>query len=401
MVGGKKYVLRDQNAINLWLKGRDVWNEWVKKHPVADVSFSGVNFSEYRSHSTIKEDEWPFAHFVFPTGHVGFDGVSFGKGDVFFNSVSFGEGNVFFNDTFFGEGDVDFSEASFGEGRVEFSNVAFGKGDVSFFLALFDGEVVNFDRVSFGEGDVSFEIVDFKGLANFSNLQNVRVVRSFSFAHSNFRSSLEISADESFGCVVDLTSTKMSNQVSLENLQCDLKKSKTLWGSEWLGGAKACDVKDIARFRRLKEIAGNNKDHEQALNFNVMEMQAKRWHQNTGASLFLEFIFQKSSDYGRSEFRPFMWMVAVWSLWSWFYFLLSDAMQNSLFDKIFTAVTFSVGQMIPFVPISRAARSDGAELLFPGDQLPNAVIWLASFQSVISIILIFLIGLSLRNRFKV
>lgn len=193
----------------------------------------------------------------------------------------------------------------------------------------------------------------------------------------------------------------MSNQVSLEGLQCKLKKTKNIWGSEWLGRAEARDVDDIARFRRLKEIAGNNKDHEQALEFNAMEMQAKRWHQTNFAGLVFEFIFQKASDYGRSEFRPFMWMIAVWSLWSWLYYLLSDAMKNSLFDKISTAVTFSVGQMIPFVPISRAARSDGAELLFPGEQLPNAVIWLASFQSVISIILIFLIGLSLRNRFKV
>lgn len=411
----EKVILQGQEAIDLWQKGKDAWNKWVKENPVADVVFSGVDFSSYQARAVFENSEWPFAQFVFPTGDISFEDSMFDKGSVSFSGASFGDGNV------------SFAGVVFGDSHINFSNVQFGKGDVSFNFTSFGKRTVNFAGVSFGEGIVEFMSVNFGGLAIFSNLRNVSVIKNFSFRFSIFHSSLIIWSEEPFGCVVDLTSTKMSSQVSLERLQCKLRKTRSfglamrvdrfmrkglqretyrllircVLSGEWLCKVKARDEKDIERFRRLKEIAGNNKSHDQALNFNVMEMQAKRWHNTTRAGLVFEFLFQKSSDYGRSEFYPLMWMLFFLSVWSGIYYWLSDCMNNDPIKKILTAVTFSVGQMIPFVPISRAARSDGAELLFPGDQLPNAVIWLASFQSLISIILIFLIGLSLRNRFRV
>ena len=426
-VGDEYIILEGQDAIDLWLEGKDAWNDWVEKNPIADVYFSGVDFAEYRDHPTIEEDKWPFALFVFPTGYIGLDKVSFGDGMTNFSETSFGDGLTNFTDASFGKGGTTFFAASFGKGGVVFNNAAFGEGKVAFVATSFGEGDVGFSGASFSEGKVSFLFVDFKGRAIFSNLQNVGAVEGFSFADSTFQSSLNISSEEPFGCVLDLTNTRMSNQTSLEDVQCNLRKIKSLglirqidsfmrrgikrkfyrpliryvWTSEWLCKAKARDEKDIERFRRLKEIAGNNKNHDQALNFNVMEMQAKRWHNTTKAGLVFEFLFQKASDYGRSEFYPFMWMLFFWSIWAGIYYYLSDCLNNDPIKKIWTAATFSVGQMVSFVPISRDARSDGAELLFPGDQLPNAVIWLASAQSLISIILIFLIGLSLRNRFKV
>ncbi|PCI05807.1 MAG: hypothetical protein COB78_04270 [Hyphomicrobiales bacterium] len=460
----KKIDLEGQDAIDLWLKGKDSWNAWVKENPVADVDFYDMDFSEYRDHPFIKNDEWPFSGFAFPTGAVSFIGTSFGKGDVHFSGVSFGDGEVsFFGSSFgngyisfyetsFGDGQVDFSSTTFGDGGVSFHDTSFGDGDVSFFGSSFgDGDVifefasfgkgevdfnrtlfgkgevsfggtlfgdglvnfcgvsfgeghVNFWKSSFGDGAVHFESVDFEGRVDFSDLENVSAVKNFTFAHSTFQNSLSISSDEPFGCVVDLTSTKMSNQVSLAGLQCSLRKTKAFLGSEWLGKAKALNVRDIERFRRLKEIAGNNKDHEQALYFNVMEMQAKRWHKTTIAGLFFEFVFQASSNYGRSEIRAFLWMVFVCAACSRAYLYWSDTMKDQLCEpsgKMWASITFSIGQMLSFVPISRTARIDGAKCLFRLEQLPVEVVLLAFAQSLISIILIFLIGLSLRNRFKV
>lgn len=173
---------------------------------------------------------------------------------------------------------------------------------------------------------------------------------------------------------------------------------RQLMRSDWISKARAVDPQDIERFRRLKEFAGNNKDHEQALKFNVMEMQAKRWHKSNTLGLVIEFIFQKSSNYGRSEIRPFLWMVFLWMSCGILYYWMSNTVASG---KFCTALIFSLGQMFSFVPISRTARSDGAKILFCEDVLPNLVISLATFQSLASIVLIFLFGLSLRNRFKV
>ena len=56
----ERVVLAGQDAIDLWQQGRDVWNAWVAENPVADIDFSGVDFSKYGDVS--------FASFRFPNG---------------------------------------------------------------------------------------------------------------------------------------------------------------------------------------------------------------------------------------------------------------------------------------------------------------------------------------------
>ena len=38
----KTLTLKGQQAIDLWLKGKDEWNSWVEEHKYANVDFSKV-----------------------------------------------------------------------------------------------------------------------------------------------------------------------------------------------------------------------------------------------------------------------------------------------------------------------------------------------------------------------
>ena len=88
----------------------------------------------------------------------------------------------------------------------------------------------------------------------------------------------------------------MSNQVVLENLSCNFKKEPR-W--KFLPKVKqAVNKDDIARLRRLKEIAENNKDNQRALQYKIKEMQASRWHENSNP-LVLELSGHDDTNYFR------------------------------------------------------------------------------------------------------
>ena len=120
----ERVVLAGQDAIDLWQQGRDVWNAWVAENPVADIDFSGVDFSKYGDVS--------FASFRFPNGKKDFSETVFGDGNVSFSRATFGEGNIVFFHANFSEGNVSFRGATLDAGNVQFWATAFGMGNIDF-----------------------------------------------------------------------------------------------------------------------------------------------------------------------------------------------------------------------------------------------------------------------------
>ena len=68
MAEDKRISLGPKEAVALWIQGREVWNAWVEKNPIADISFLNVDFNQHRNLETINIYHWPFANFNFPTG---------------------------------------------------------------------------------------------------------------------------------------------------------------------------------------------------------------------------------------------------------------------------------------------------------------------------------------------
>ena len=276
-------ILQGEDAIALWKEGKEAWNEWVDKHPEADVDFSGVDFGPYHDDPDchVPPHEWPFAEFRFPKGKVSFFDAQFGEEEVSFSHAQFGEGEISFEKAQFGEGGVDLSYVQF-EGDVFFggqlgrevaeltcespvdeplsqlNGAQFGEGDVLFRYARVKGNFY-LTGVTLGAGKYNFEGCDFEQRAIFASLQNVKQVESFSFRFASFEKPFILSTanNEPLGCVVDLTDTLIHSHVSLQDLKVEPKEITQA---------------DIGRFCRLKELAENNKDHERALEFKAQEI---------------------------------------------------------------------------------------------------------------------------------
>lgn len=182
-------------------------------------------------------------------------------------------------------------------------------------------------------------------------------------------------------------------------------KIKFLRHFEWLSGLRAKDINDIERLRRLKQIAGDNKNYRQSLDYRVLETRAERWNGAKFSDMFFEFFFQKLSNYGRSEARVICWLSVNFLAFAGIYYWLAG-IEGWSKDKFYSALAYSGSQLLAFIPISRTNRSESADALFNNDlgtpfDLPLSVIATATGQSLISVLLLFRFGLAIRNRFKI
>lgn len=381
MAEDEKISLGPQEAVDLWKQGREVWNAWVAENPVADISFAGVDFNQYRDLDTFPLYEWPFQRFCFPTGEKNFSSATFGEGDVSFAGATFGQGNISFFLATFGQGDVSFLGATFGQGNVVFQGINFGNGNFIF------------DRADLGQCRYNFEDTVFKDRASFADLRNVHAAKSFSFRHASFGGAFTLSSTETFGCVPDLVGTKASHHISLAGLKCQFPTELNSSGYR-----RARDSGDAERLRRLKELAEQNRDFEAAIDFKVEEMRAARWRNKHGfTSVFVEGLFYLVSDYGRSLVRPIVGLGGVWVGFAMLYVIAG----KRAFDcqAVGAGLSFSWGQMFIYVPTSKNAREEGMQALFSSPH--SDWLFVATFsQSLLSLVLLFQVGLVLRNRFK-
>jgi hypothetical protein len=364
-----------------------------------DVDFSRATFGEGDvdfSRATFGDGDVDFSRATFGDGDVNFNRTTFGEGDVYFRSATFGEGDVGFNGAIFGEGDVSFSGATFSGSDVDFSGATFGDGDVDFSNARFDKNDVHFIEATFGKGHLDFESAFFAGQLTIQGCDKTDSIQSFSFKNCQFKNAV-ILEDLDLSCVLDLTNTSLQNQVSLEGLACKLKRKR---GETWFEIANvACDKNDIARFRRLKEVCENNKDHDLALAFNAAEMRAKRWHKTRYFASWADMAYSLLSDYGQSVSRPLMSLVITWFIFAGAY---ASIAKNFLWDSCYQwlqMMGFSIVHSMPLLPIGRSVRKAAFEGYFVDCQ--SYVFALMTVQSLASLLLIFLVGLGLRNRFRI
>jgi hypothetical protein len=337
-----------------------------------DVNFTGANFGE----GTVN-----FGRAEFCGVYVPFIGSKFGKGNVQFSFIEFGDCDVLFNEANFGKGGVEFSGTKFSKGRVSFRKVNFGDGNVMFYGAHFGKGIVNFEGSFFG------------GQLDMRECDKTRDIQSFSFKNCQFKNAV-ILEGLTLSCVLDLTNTSLQNQISLEGLVCKLERRRSKFGFN-----VANDIKDIARFRRLKEVCENNKDHELALVFHANEMRAKRWHKTRWLASWADMAYSLLSDYGQSVSRPLMSLVITWFIFAGAYASIAkNFLWNSCYQWL-QMMGFSIVHSMPLLPIGRSVRKAAFEGYFVDCQ--SYVFALMTVQSIASLLLIFLVGLGLRNRFRI
>lgn len=433
-------TLNDADAVALWQQGIDAWNAWVRLNPKCNIDFKGVSFSDYDSPNL----GISFQGFIFPDGVVDFSYAKFfdevvdfsyakfGNGYVNFNFSDFKTKNIYFSGTVFGKGDVDFRNIIFNDSNLHFSAVNFDEGNLSFLGTKFGNGDVGFIRPKFGDGDINFSNVrlgdgnlilaePFCGANNFyfnyahfgngvfiRNIKNIEGIKTLSFRNASFSGPLGISSQERFPCLVDLTNTKTSHHVSLHDLKCVLprqsnRKSLLFPKGDWATQKIATDENDIDRARRLKELAETNKDHDKAKEFHIIEMQAARTHKFPYDFLLKsEFWYEKLSDYGRGITLPLDWLFSVFLMGLSFYSTMSFSIKGQEFgwDVIQKSAIFSASQMFSFIPSNRMAQGRIIGNLFLED-VPDIIFFFAFFQSTCALILLFLLGLGLRHRYRI
>ncbi len=319
-----------------------------------------------------------------------------------FISTSFGGGYVNFWDASFGDGLVSFSEASFGDGDVDFSNASFGKGDVNFVEASFGDGNVNFSDASFG-GHVDFQLISSNGNLIFRNLKEPEKIRSFTMMGTAVDGLLSLSGN-TFNCIPDLTETSIKHDVELQNLRVHLKRKSLGWKGLW--SEKADDSGDIERLRKLKQIAENNKHHEAALRFHADEMKAKRWNKINGGGIgffssVLDLLYSAVCNYGQSIFRPITGLTLTWLVFLPIYWFMTKELAKQLNPLAIDwgeLLVFTATNPLPFLPIAKTIREVVIDKYFE----PSALLFATmSVQAIITLIFIFLIGLGIRNRFRI
>ncbi len=443
-VTGKK-PLEGDDAINLWLQEGKAWNEEITKY--SSVDFSGVDFNQYRNQvphgiisfygfkfpndsvdfrcATFGVGDVSFEKAVFGDGGINFVGAIFGDGRVSFEGVTFGDGSVGFFHTTFGNGDVNFRDAKFGKGKVDFRLTTFGKCKVDFRRVRFGDGPVYFTGATFGKGDVVFDYAKCGGPFNFSP-EEASQVKRLSFYGCTFKGVMILNG--TYTCVPDLRNTITSSHVDLSGLK--IKYNRFAWikklGDKMLGwikslpwikqmGQKLKDKaekkqQDAAQFCRLKELAEQNRAHDKALDFFADECRVER---SLGRPLrsFLDVVYAFTCRHGRSIGRPVIGLVGSWFAFSWVYASLLPWLRPVICSeysyvhgyedpKFWDAFLLNIFNSVPFLGFTRYRYEKIFEGVFGLN--PSLLDYMTiGLQSLIAFIFLFLIGLGIRNRFRI
>jgi hypothetical protein len=381
-------TLGPKEATTLWLDGPEKWNLWIGQHPKHNVSFAGVDFSDIRENSK----NLSFSGYYFGDGIVLFSRVKFGDGGVDFSNATYGNNFVFFDQAQFGRGDADFSDVNFGNCQVSFKDTEFDRTFLSFRRAAMRDLI--FSPSNYGTGRINASGINVKGHATFRFGPNCRSLRALSFRGAQFKDLLSLSGNLNF--VPDLLGARSSGQISISSLKVTPRRvwNRSAWPPQ-LSRQSPPPVEAAEKLQRLKEIAESNKDHQSALRFSADENRARRWNTTSWWGSVLDLIFSMLSNYGQSVFRPFAWFLVNLLGFTGLYKFLSTKSDIELLP----AFRFALSNSFPFLPKLPSTQIQAFEEIFNAG--PCLLVDIAIiFQGIVSFALLFLIGLGLRNRFR-
>lgn len=354
-----------------------------------DVSFSGAQFGN---------GDVDFSGADFGEGTTNFQTVDFGRGNIDFSNTRFREGDVTFDYAQFGNGSVSFYGAEFGEGTTDFKAVDFGSGNIDFSSTRFGKGTANFSATRFGMGAVDFQLIECQGNLLLRNLHAPQTMTSLSLSGASIDGLLSIS-NNAFNCVPDLTVTNIKHDIELQTLKATLPRKRADWKGLW--AKKAINYSDIERLRKLKQIAESNKHHDAAQRFHADEMRARRWQnkEHGGFGFFgsvLDLLYSAMCNYGQSILQPVIGLVLSWGMFFAVYFnLIKNELSGGYSIDL---LVFTATNSIPFIPVAKTVREIAYRELFDTGPLLFTTM---SAQAVVSFVFIFLIGLGVRNRFRI
>ena len=393
------------------------------------TGFDHAIFSGYASfESAIFTDRASFENATF-TGSASFDRATF-CGNAWFDHATFSGYAWFKCATFTGpasfdratfSGDAGFDDAIF-SGYASFRSATF-TGYARFESATFTG-YARFDRATFTgptrfesaafkrhvrfasltfSGDASFENATFSGYAWFKSaiFQNSTNYREAKFDKT--ASFTGIKVERAF----DMTGA-VFKQVPAFN-QADFKQAPDLDDVKFPLPFFRGDAGLIARYRAIRRMAIQGADYEPEQMAFKAELRSRRWttdkwwHWGTWFGLLYDLL----ADCGRSIVRPvLLWQASV-VVFAVLYLRLADQPEGFSCGTPFVKALFLSGRnaLVLFSGGRDARIAQAYRCLYGGDgepQIPDGVSFLEAFVQVpVSAVLIFLLLLAIKNRFKI
>jgi hypothetical protein len=129
-------------------------------------------------------------------------------------------------------------------------------------------------------------------------------------------------------------------------------------------------------------------------------LKAKRHYEITGSSLVWSYLYEWCSDFGRSTYRPLALLICTWFLCGIGYFLTAGIIAGDPNKSLLDGFRLSAATLVPFVAVSKSAMANAQQNLF-GDHVPFGVDAAAFVEGILGLAFVFLIGLALRNRFRI
>ncbi len=275
---------------------------------------------------------------------------------------------------------ANFGNTSFGKKGADFSNTKFSKS-TTFDEANFAGDA-NFQRARF-IGAASFRSTKSRGLAAFNDAQF---------------STIAVFNASTFESVPTFHGAKLHEDTTFEGVTWPVRPHE---GQSPYDAARA--------WARLRVEMNRLHKHEDELFFFAKELNARAHdRRNEPSAKRLLYRIYLALGAGRSVAKPVGWLLGLnvvlflpinWyatSAIQWRKLPIRDVLADVVsFNIPADVVSFTLGQALPFVGASNPERADSA-----GIDIPLWLEFVATFQQLVGVGLLFMIGLALRNRFR-
>jgi hypothetical protein len=383
---------------------RAEYPDFSRTHFERAVSFEGFHFHDYADfRSATFSAAADFSQTEFNHHNADFNSTTF-SAKANFRSAVFKRRALFGMATFSDE--ADFSEARF-FGLDEFGSAMFFDA-ARFGSTTFFG-TVSFDCVTFA-GWADFRRVMFSGMSHFAGavfLYTADFVSGTFSEEANFYG--VVFCDHVRFCNAKFTSNTSFADVRFHSRVPDFRGATLHEATEWHGatwprpparelptpGNTSSAQEQVYSYERLKQEMERLKKHEDEQNFFRMELRARRGLVRTlSGSWLLNFIYQVLSGYGTSISRPLGWLFGL--------FVIGIAIfaRAPLYCgapmPIKLAAKLSFANIFVFLPDKREIMMTGKMV----ECLSNTTQAVSAAQSLLGVVLLFLLGLALRNRFR-
>ena len=346
-------------------------------------------------------------------GKVNFEKTTFNGDAIFFKATFRGQAN-FQNAMFTGQaffwaatftGEATFQQARFTD--IAYFRQATFTGEASFHYARFKGEAnfwqatfmdeANFRQATF-TGDADFQQTDFLGMTIF---REARFTAVATFHAARFGKTVSFRGSE-WGAVPDFIGTAWKDGVAIadfEQLQTQLNKGEL----DWRDPSTSDPTPLTDRLQALRKMARDADDRPRELDYFALELQARYQGKERGALLkrCLVGLYGCFSDYGRGILLPFLWLLVLWLLCAlgYLYLAVGGCALLTVPVALKEPLLLSLVNILPTLGAGSTARESSLKALY-GCDVPTSVHLIAVGEGIFGLILLFLIALGLRNRFR-